>query len=104
MASAAMPTVLQSKQDFKKQWVLHTQMFTLVQHVPMFIGTHYYLAVVSDGNSGVRAASDQVLYKPHAELAQQAAVVGMMISASWFATDVVLAKLRATNDVQFSPL
>jgi hypothetical protein len=104
MASAAMPRVLQSKQSVKKQWVLHTQMFTLVQHVPMFIGTYYYLAVVADGSSGVRAASDQVLYKAHAELAQQAAVVGMMISACWFATDIVWAKLRATNEVQFLPL
>jgi hypothetical protein len=104
IASSAMSMVAEAKQEVKKQWVGHLHMFTLLQHVPMFVGTHYYMAVVADGNSGSRAASDEVLYKPDAELARQAAVVGMMISACWFASDVVWTKLRGQDDVQFSPL
>ena len=70
----------------------------------MFVGTHYYLSIIDDGNSENRAEEDSVLFRPIAALSQQAAVVGFMASAAWFIGDFVWPKLRASDEVQFSPL
>ena len=79
-------------------------MFTIFQHVPMFIGTHFYLIVTADGGGSGRSSIDEVLYKPIAEIARQAAVVGLMTSAIWCALDYLWPKLRATEEVAFEPL
>ncbi len=90
--------------EFRKLWLGHVQLFTLLQHVPMFVGAHYYLSLVDDGGGSGRVEDDVALFKPIASLSQQAAVVGFMASAAWFAGDYVWPKLRASDEVQFSPL
>jgi hypothetical protein len=89
---------------FVKLWLRHAQMFAVFQHVPMFIGTHFYLIVTADGGGSGRSSIDEVLYKPIAEIARQAAVVGLMTSAIWCALDYLWPKLRATEEVAFEPL
>jgi hypothetical protein len=93
-----------SVRGFTKRWLNHALVFTVMQHAPMFIGAHFYLDFVADGNSDVRAAIDDVLYKPIADIARQAAVVGVMSSATWCGVDFVWSKLRAKNEALFEPL
>ncbi len=89
--------------EFAKKWLRHAQVFTIVQHAPMLIGAHFYLIVIGDGG-GSRSSIDEVLYKPIAGVAVQAAVVGLFSSAIWCAIDYVWPKLRTTEEVAFEPL
>jgi hypothetical protein len=90
--------------ELRKLWLSHVLLFTLLQHTPMFVGAHYYLSLVDDGGGVGRVEDDFALFKPIASVSQQAAVVGFMASAAWFAFDFVWPKLRASDEVQFSPL
>lgn len=104
MINASSTSTSSGGRVFTKRWLNHAVVFTVIQHVPMFIGAHFYLDVVADGSSDVRAALDDVLYKPIAEIARQAAVVGVMSSATWCGVDFVWPKLRANNEARFEPL
>ncbi len=90
--------------EFRKHWAGHVAMFSLLQHVPMFFGAMYYVSVVEDGGPTGRMEQDGALFAPIAGLSQQAAAAGCVASAAWFAVDFIWPRLRATNEVQFSPL
>jgi hypothetical protein len=56
--------------DFKQRWLHHFQTYTLAQHLPMFIGSHFFSSVVS-------MADDQSLRLLFTDLAAQAAIAGL---------------------------
>ncbi len=89
---------------FKMKWLRHLQLFTLLQHAPMFVGAHFYLVVTSDDGGSGRVSNDELLYKPIAEIARQAAVAGATASVVWCGVDYVWPKLRATDEVVFEAL
>jgi hypothetical protein len=55
--------------DFRHRWLHHFQMFTLAQHLPMFIGSYLFARVVS-------MSDDRSLQLPSSASAAQAAIAG----------------------------
>lgn len=59
----------QHANDFRRRWLQHFQMFTLAQHLPMFIGSYLFARVVS-------MSDDRSLQLTSSNVAAQAAIAG----------------------------